>query len=59
VSEIADWGLVETAEAIAAKKVSAAEVTDAMLASIENRQPLPTRAWPHYAAPVAEAIAPK
>jgi aspartyl-tRNA(Asn)/glutamyl-tRNA(Gln) amidotransferase subunit A len=40
VSEIADWGLVETAKAIAAKKVSAAEVTDAMLSCIEKRQPL-------------------
>jgi aspartyl-tRNA(Asn)/glutamyl-tRNA(Gln) amidotransferase subunit A len=40
VSEIADWGLVETADAIAAKKVSAVEVTEDLLARIERRQPL-------------------
>ena len=40
MTEIADWSLVETADAIAARKVSAMEVTEAMLARITKRQPL-------------------
>ena len=39
MSAIADWTLVETAEAIAARKISALEVTDAALARIGARQP--------------------
>ena len=39
MSAIADWTLIETAEAIAGKTVSAREVTQAMLARIETRQP--------------------
>jgi aspartyl-tRNA(Asn)/glutamyl-tRNA(Gln) amidotransferase subunit A len=39
MSAIADWSLVETAEAIKARKVSAREVTDATLARIAKRQP--------------------
>jgi aspartyl-tRNA(Asn)/glutamyl-tRNA(Gln) amidotransferase subunit A len=39
MAEIADWTLVDTAEAIAAKTVSAREVTDALLARIEKQQP--------------------
>ena len=38
--DIADWTLVETADAIALRKVSAREVTDALLARINMRQPL-------------------
>lgn len=39
MTEIADWTLIETADAIAARKVSATEVTRAALARIETRQP--------------------
>jgi aspartyl-tRNA(Asn)/glutamyl-tRNA(Gln) amidotransferase subunit A len=39
MSEIADWTLVETADAIASRKVSAVEVTKAALARIERHQP--------------------
>lgn len=37
--DIADWTLVEVADAIAARKVSAVEVTDALLNRITVRQP--------------------
>ena len=40
MSEIADWTLAQTADAIANRKVSATEVTEAMLARISKRQPL-------------------
>jgi len=40
VAEIADWTLVDTAGAIAARKVSALEVTEAILARIAKRQTL-------------------
>lgn len=40
MSDIADWTLVQTTDAIASRKVSAAEVTEAMLARISERQPL-------------------
>ncbi len=40
MSHIADWTLIETADAIADRKVSAIEVTDAVLARIDARQPL-------------------
>lgn len=40
MNEIADWSLVETADAIASRKVSALDVTEAMLALIAKRQPL-------------------
>lgn len=40
MADIADWNLVETADAIAARKVSAVEVTEALLKRIEARQPL-------------------
>lgn len=40
MSDITDWTLVATADAIAAKKVSAREVTDALLQRISVRQPL-------------------
>jgi aspartyl-tRNA(Asn)/glutamyl-tRNA(Gln) amidotransferase subunit A len=39
MSEIADWSLVEAADAIAARRVSAVEVTKAALARIGKRQP--------------------
>jgi aspartyl-tRNA(Asn)/glutamyl-tRNA(Gln) amidotransferase subunit A len=39
MTDVADWSLVEVADAIAARKVSALEVTDAMLARIAARQP--------------------
>lgn len=39
MSNLADWTLTETADAIAARKVSASEVTDAVLARIDARQP--------------------
>lgn len=38
MSQIADWSLVATAQAIAARKVSAREVTQAALARIASRQ---------------------
>ena len=40
MSAIADWTLVDTADAIAARKVSAREVTDAVLARTAIRQPM-------------------
>ena len=39
MTEIADWSLTKTAEAIAARKVSAREVTAAALTRIASRQP--------------------
>jgi aspartyl-tRNA(Asn)/glutamyl-tRNA(Gln) amidotransferase subunit A len=39
MTEIADWSLTRTAEAIATRKVSAREVTAASLARIASRQP--------------------
>jgi aspartyl-tRNA(Asn)/glutamyl-tRNA(Gln) amidotransferase subunit A len=39
MAEIADWTLVEAADSIRARKVSALEVTDAMLARIERQNP--------------------
>ena len=39
MSEIADWSLTATAQAIAARKVSAREVTEAALSRIASRQP--------------------
>ena len=40
MSAIADWTLCETAAAIAARKVSSSEVTEAVLARIAARQPV-------------------
>lgn len=40
MTEIADWTLIQTADAIAQRKVSASEVTDAILDRIDARQPL-------------------
>ena len=40
MSAIADWTLVDTADAIAARKVSAREVTGAVLARTAIRQPM-------------------
>ncbi len=39
MSDIADWSLTETADAIATGKVSSVEVTNAALARVEARQP--------------------
>jgi aspartyl-tRNA(Asn)/glutamyl-tRNA(Gln) amidotransferase subunit A len=38
MSEIADWSLVETADAISARRISAREATSAALARVEARQ---------------------
>ena len=40
MAEISDWTLVDTADAIAARKVSALEVTDVLLKRVAIRQPL-------------------
>ncbi|MFM9943266.1 MAG: amidase [Hyphomicrobiaceae bacterium] len=40
MSQIADWSLIETANAIAKRTVSAVEVTEAVLGRIDARQPV-------------------
>ena len=40
MSNPADWSLTDTADAIAARKISSTEVTKAILARIEKRQPI-------------------
>lgn len=40
MSQISDWSLVETADAVAARKVSSVEVVQAALERIEARQPI-------------------
>jgi Asp-tRNA(Asn)/Glu-tRNA(Gln) amidotransferase A subunit family amidase len=40
MSEVCDWSLTQTADAIAARKVSSVEVVEAALKRIAARQPI-------------------